>query len=63
VDLGRRENLTVRHLIGRLGGGRGHRTFAGTPEQVAATLEHWFTHGAGASHFGPAVAAVAAGVP
>jgi alkanesulfonate monooxygenase SsuD/methylene tetrahydromethanopterin reductase-like flavin-dependent oxidoreductase (luciferase family) len=25
----------VRQLIGRLGGGRGHRTFAGTPEQVA----------------------------
>lgn len=46
VELGRRENLTVRQLIGRLGGGRGHRTFAGTPEQVAATLEHWFTHGA-----------------
>jgi FMN-dependent oxidoreductase (nitrilotriacetate monooxygenase family) len=33
VDLARRDNLTVRQLIGRLGGGRGHRTFAGTPEQ------------------------------
>ena len=31
TDLARRENLTVRQLIGRLGGGRGHRTFAGTP--------------------------------
>jgi FMN-dependent oxidoreductase (nitrilotriacetate monooxygenase family) len=46
VELGRRENLTVRQLIGRLGGGRGHRTFAGTPEQVATTMEHWFSNGA-----------------
>ena len=44
VDLARRDDLTVRALIGRLGGGRGHRTFAGTPEQVADTIEHWFTH-------------------
>ena len=46
VELARREQLTVRQLIGRLGGGRGHRTFAGTAEQVADTIEHWFTHGA-----------------
>ncbi|HTW06235.1 MAG TPA: LLM class flavin-dependent oxidoreductase [Acidimicrobiales bacterium] len=46
VELGRRENLTVRQLIGRLGGGRGHRTFAGTPDQVAATMEEWFHTGA-----------------
>jgi FMN-dependent oxidoreductase (nitrilotriacetate monooxygenase family) len=46
VELARREHLTVRQLIGRLGGGRGHRTFAGTPEQVAATIEEWCTHGA-----------------
>ncbi|HVW44356.1 MAG TPA: LLM class flavin-dependent oxidoreductase [Amycolatopsis sp.] len=46
VTLARRENLTVRQLIGRLGGGRGHRTFTGTPEQVADTIEHWFTNGA-----------------
>src|SRR4029079_15628523 len=26
VDWGRREHLTVRQLIGKLGGGRGHRT-------------------------------------
>ena len=31
VTLARRERLTVRELIGRLGGGRGHRTFSGTP--------------------------------
>ena len=42
VDLARRERLTVRQLIGRLGGGRGHRTFAGTPEQVADAIEDWF---------------------
>lgn len=46
VDLARRESLTVRQLIGRLGGGRGHRTFTGTPVQVADTIQHWFTHGA-----------------
>ena len=36
----------MRQLIGRLGGGRGHRTFAGTPEQVADTIEEWFDNGA-----------------
>ena len=46
AELARRENLTVRELIGRLGGGRGHRTFAGTPEQVADDLEAWFRGGA-----------------
>jgi FMN-dependent oxidoreductase (nitrilotriacetate monooxygenase family) len=46
VELARRERLTVRQLIGRLGGGRGHRTFAGTPEQVARTIEQWGASGA-----------------
>ncbi|MFF2202065.1 LLM class flavin-dependent oxidoreductase [Streptomyces sp. NPDC058145] len=46
VELARRERLTVRRLIGRLGGGRGHLTFAGTPEQVAGQIETWFTQGA-----------------
>ncbi|GKQ34530.1 LLM class flavin-dependent oxidoreductase [Streptomyces sp. A012304] len=46
VGLARREGLTVRQLIGRLGGGRGHLTFAGTPEQVADAIETWFTRGA-----------------
>ncbi|MFJ5773382.1 LLM class flavin-dependent oxidoreductase [Streptomyces sp. NPDC093094] len=46
VELARRDRLTVRQLIGRLGGGRGHLTFAGTPEQVADTIETWFTQGA-----------------
>ncbi|MBO0768029.1 MAG: LLM class flavin-dependent oxidoreductase [Solirubrobacterales bacterium] len=46
AELARREHLTVRQLIGRLGGGRGHRTFAGTPEQLADDLELWLENGA-----------------
>ncbi|MEX0426076.1 LLM class flavin-dependent oxidoreductase [Nocardioides sp. DS6] len=46
VELARRERLTVRQLIARLGGGRGHRTFTGTPVQVADAIEEWFDHGA-----------------
>ena len=46
VELGRQEKLTVRQLIARLGGGRGHRTFTGTPEQVADAIEQWFSLGA-----------------
>jgi FMN-dependent oxidoreductase (nitrilotriacetate monooxygenase family) len=46
VDLAQRENLTVRQLLGRLGGGRGHHVVIGTPEQVADQMETWFTHGA-----------------
>ncbi|MCK8674926.1 LLM class flavin-dependent oxidoreductase [Rhodococcus sp. NPDC003382] len=41
-DLAENEGLTVRQLIGKLGGGRGHRTFAGTPEQIADELQLWF---------------------
>ena len=36
----------MRQLIGRLGGGRGHRTFSGTPEQVADAIQEWFEQGA-----------------
>jgi FMN-dependent oxidoreductase (nitrilotriacetate monooxygenase family) len=46
VTLARREQLTVRQLIGRLGGGRGHRTFTGTPEQVADAIQNWWDAGA-----------------
>ncbi|MFF3569092.1 LLM class flavin-dependent oxidoreductase [Nocardia jiangxiensis] len=45
-ELAEREELTVRQLIGKLGGGRGHRTFAGTPEQIADELQSWFESGA-----------------
>ena len=41
VELARRERLTVRQISRRLGGGRGHLTFAGTPEQVADAIEEW----------------------
>jgi FMN-dependent oxidoreductase (nitrilotriacetate monooxygenase family) len=44
VDLARRERLTVRELVGRLGGGRGHFTVAGTAEQIADTIELWYRH-------------------
>jgi len=46
VDLAHREKLTVRQLIARLGGGRGHRTFTGTPEQVANAIVDWFAYSA-----------------
>lgn len=45
-DLAEQESLTVRQLIAKLGGGRGHRTFAGTAEQVADNLQEWFEAGA-----------------
>ena len=46
MNLARREKLSVRQLLGRLGGGRGHRTFSGTPEQVADAIEQWWQAGA-----------------
>jgi FMN-dependent oxidoreductase (nitrilotriacetate monooxygenase family) len=46
LEMAHRENLTVRQLLNRLGGGRGHRTFAGTPDQLADTIEQWFLGGA-----------------
>ncbi|MEU3643365.1 LLM class flavin-dependent oxidoreductase [Lentzea sp. NPDC034063] len=46
VELARRERLTVRQLIGRLGGGRGHKTFTGTALQVADQLQQWHEAGA-----------------
>lgn len=46
IDLAQREGLTVRQLLGRLGGGRGHNVVIGTPEQVADLMEEWFTNGA-----------------
>ncbi|WP_090985026.1 LLM class flavin-dependent oxidoreductase [Paenibacillus sp. CF384] len=45
ADLATRERLTIRQLIHRLAGGRGHRVFAGTALQVADELEAWFTQG------------------
>jgi FMN-dependent oxidoreductase (nitrilotriacetate monooxygenase family) len=45
-DLAARDKLTLRQLLGRLGGGRGHQVVAGTPEQIADHIELWFTTGA-----------------
>lgn len=44
--LARSGSLTVRELIGQLGGGRGHWTLTGTPEQIADELQLWFEEGA-----------------
>ncbi len=41
-----REGLTMRQLLGKLAGARGHFVMAGTPEQVADTIEDWVDTGA-----------------
>jgi FMN-dependent oxidoreductase (nitrilotriacetate monooxygenase family) len=46
LDLVRRERPTLRQLLARLAGARGHFTCAGTPEQVADLMEDWFSEGA-----------------
>jgi alkanesulfonate monooxygenase SsuD/methylene tetrahydromethanopterin reductase-like flavin-dependent oxidoreductase (luciferase family) len=46
LELVRREQPTLRQLLARLAGARGHYTFAGTPEQVADLMQDWFTDGA-----------------
>src|SRR6202030_4194102 len=42
----RRENATLRQLLGYLAGARGHFTAAGTPEQIAELIADWFNSGA-----------------
>ncbi|MET1114322.1 MAG: hypothetical protein ABWY08_05105 [Comamonas sp.] len=46
VETSLREGLTLRQLLKRLAGARGHLAVAGTPEQVADTIEDWFRQGA-----------------
>ncbi|MDE0780718.1 MAG: LLM class flavin-dependent oxidoreductase [Alphaproteobacteria bacterium] len=46
VGLIERERVTLRQLLAKLAGARGHFTYAGTPEQVADLLEDWFQDGA-----------------
>jgi alkanesulfonate monooxygenase SsuD/methylene tetrahydromethanopterin reductase-like flavin-dependent oxidoreductase (luciferase family) len=46
VGLVEREQPTLRQLLARLAGARGHFTFAGTPEQVADLMIDWFENGA-----------------
>ncbi|MCV9937903.1 LLM class flavin-dependent oxidoreductase [Boseaceae bacterium BT-24-1] len=46
VDIVDRENPTIRQLIQRLAGARGHRVVVGTPEHVADEIQTWFEQGA-----------------
>jgi len=46
VDIIDRENPTVRQLIQRLAGARGHWVIAGTPEKIADNIQTWFENGA-----------------
>lgn len=45
-DLAERDRLSLRQLVGRLGGGRGHQVVVGTPEQIADHMETWYVRGA-----------------
>jgi FMN-dependent oxidoreductase (nitrilotriacetate monooxygenase family) len=42
----RTPDITLRQLLVRLSGGRGHRVVAGAPEQIADAIEEWFRAGA-----------------
>jgi len=46
VNLVRREKPTLRQLLSKMAGARGHFTYAGTPEQVADLIVDWFSDGA-----------------
>ena len=46
VDMVLREGLTLRQLLRRLAGARGHFTATGTPEEIADTIADWFQTGA-----------------
>ncbi|MBP2562137.1 FMN-dependent oxidoreductase (nitrilotriacetate monooxygenase family) [Neorhizobium galegae] len=46
VDLALKEGLTLRGLLQKLAGARGHFTATGTPEQIADIIEDWFRTGA-----------------
>ena len=42
----RQERPTLRQLLAKLAGARGHFTFEGTPEQVADLMQDWIADGA-----------------
>jgi FMN-dependent oxidoreductase (nitrilotriacetate monooxygenase family) len=46
VDIVEREQPTLRQLMHRLAGARGHRVVVGTPEYVADQMQTWFESGA-----------------
>lgn len=46
IDIVDRERPTIRQLVQRLAGGRGHWVIAGPPEKIADNIQTWFEHGA-----------------
>jgi alkanesulfonate monooxygenase SsuD/methylene tetrahydromethanopterin reductase-like flavin-dependent oxidoreductase (luciferase family) len=46
IDIVDREQPSIRQLMQRLAGGRGHWVIAGTPEQIADNIQNWFENGA-----------------
>ena len=46
LGLVRRDRPTLRQLLAKLAGARGHYTVAGTPEQIADLIADWFEDGA-----------------
>jgi FMN-dependent oxidoreductase (nitrilotriacetate monooxygenase family) len=46
IDQVEREGLTLRQLLARLAGARGHFSVAGTPEQIADIITDWYENGA-----------------
>lgn len=46
VDISLREKLTLRQLLRKLAGARGHLAVAGTPEAIADLVQEWFQSGA-----------------
>lgn len=41
-----RDKPTLRQLLTKVGGSRGHFSVVGAPEQVADQIQHWYEHGA-----------------
>lgn len=41
-----RDKPTIRQLLHRLAGARGHWVLTGTPEKIADNIQHWFENGA-----------------
>lgn len=46
LDIVEREQPTIRQLLHRLAGARGHRVVVGTPEHVADQMQDWYENGA-----------------
>jgi FMN-dependent oxidoreductase (nitrilotriacetate monooxygenase family) len=46
VEMSLREKLSLRQLLRKLAGARGHFAVAGTPEEIADTMQDWFQSGA-----------------